>query len=146
MGKENTFTIDGGMRARKLRFRIWDWVDKKWVKDWGKEVNIPMVFLPEENEDEDFYIDFLDSYNGSPFKFLQCTGLMDKNGKDIYEGDILKCFIKEKWTSDETTEILHIVKHSETTSGESDLAGFLFVPEDREIIGNIFENPELLNK
>lgn len=70
---------------------------------------------------------------------MQCTGLKDKNGKLIYEGDIVKDLI--------IPEIFYIVKWF--NSGfylESTISGsFLkFNDTQQEVIGNIYENPELL--
>lgn len=72
-------------------------------------------------------------------KIMQCTGLKDKNGKLIYEGDIIKDLI--------IPEIFYIVKWF--NSGfylESTISGsFLkFNDTQQEVIGNIYENPELL--
>lgn len=80
----------------------------------------------------------------------QFTGLKDKNGKEIYEGDILS----EKWKVEvycsitgaymvkfhnnpkgNKPEKLHTYLQKRTTAG---------CPEDCEIIGNIYQNPELL--
>ena len=85
------------------------------------------------------------SSNEGPFIPLQCTGLKDKNGKLIYEGDILifdngdKFFINcEKylefyvdWIGDPECE---------------DQARDLYRIERAKIIGNIYQNPELLEE
>ena len=72
------------------------------------------------------------------FKLMQCTGLKDKNGKLIYEGDIVS------GTSAIGRPQQDIVKWQE--SGFSPWAWFeagMYL-SDLEIIGNIYENPELL--
>ena len=74
-------------------------------------------------------------------RLMQCTGLQDKNGKLIYEGDIVKDLIM--------SGIFYIVKWF--NSGfylESTISGsFLkFNDTQQEVIGNIYENPELLEK
>lgn len=79
-------------------------------------------------------------------EIMQCTGLKDKNGKLIYEGDILKnnrtnqkykiIFIEEA-----TTFMLRNIK---TDSLISTYQMFEDYKKDLEVIGNIYENQELL--
>ncbi len=70
-------------------------------------------------------------------KLMQYTGLKDKNGREIYEGDILKDLDgnKEEVIWDEGCVF---IKHQDGTSD------FISVRNYFEIIGNIYENPELL--
>lgn len=71
---------------------------------------------------------------------MQCTGLKDKNGKLIYESDILK----DKYNA------LHTISWNPKCFYEADtfaVAGFYSaIQEDMEVIGNIYENGELLNE
>lgn len=76
---------------------------------------------------------------------MQFTGLLDKNGKEIFEGDI----IKNKWGHNVEVKIEEIT-HSDW---EDSFAGFGFgmpthdiedYKKEIEIIGNIYENPELI--
>lgn len=85
----------------------------------------------------------------SDCELMQYTGLKDKNGKEIYEGDILKLYFEEDkledwfWLSlkDEERERGYVyleVKYPEIFAQA--------LPDDFEVIGNIYENPELLNQ
>ena len=72
----------------------------------------------------------------------QFTGLTDRNGKKIWENDILDCGMKLRvsW---------HTFKASWVLSKKGWLYNHFFgesvEPEDVEVVGNIFDNPELLN-
>lgn len=70
---------------------------------------------------------------------MQYTGLKDKNGKEIYEGDILltKDIEGEKYQTCVTYE------NGMFLSGEEPLYDDVFLFE-AEVVGNIYENPELL--
>ena len=76
-----------------------------------------------------------------PETVCQYTGLTDKNGNKIFEGDIVR---------HKPAQLLGVVKYSEKymqfivddiDDGEQDCSGFI---NGVEIIGNIFDNPELL--
>ena len=88
------------------------------------------------------------AYHGQPMQF---TGLLDKNGKEIYEGDIVR-FWEEggEYTSPKSHNIAvqweaEGFRWSAYSKG-SDYGGNLdeFESEDLEVIGNICENPELI--
>lgn len=78
---------------------------------------------------------------------MQCTGLEDKNGKLIYEGDIVKETLYRAGTiCDET--YLAVVHDSCIFRFEPDMVftDLYYHHHKVEVIGNIYENPELLNK
>ena len=122
----------------KNRFRAWDIVYKKML-----DVDI----LNWDNGKLDFIGDGI-TYIRKPdkIKLMQSTGLTDKNGKEIFEGDVLKVTDKHRW--------LEVVSFSEKKAmfvskeigfPESPLWElFNTVLFEIEIIGNIYENPELL--
>lgn len=81
---------------------------------------------------------------------MQSTGLFDKNGKEVFEGDILEVTDKHSWLevvsySQEKAMFVTEEINREFKVPESplyDLSDSTFLKT--EVIGNIYENPELL--
>lgn len=87
--------------------------------------------------------------NWDEFELLQFTGLKDKNGKEIYEKDIVldgKNTRVVDWFDEGAQFITMSSKDGLTCdeSGEWDIMTSVECGGDYEIIGNIYENPELL--
>lgn len=136
----------------RFRYRVFDNDDRKMHN---------VIFLNYENNSVEWYND--NNKKRAAFigevPIVQCTGLKDKNDKLIYEGDIVKYFCPAEYCSD------GVHKCPECYSGENgsvhydeDLAMYEYrsksdecpltdninTEEELEIIGNIYENPELL--
>ena len=137
---------------RDYKFRAWDKTRKEMIYEW-KCLGLPN----DENnligdETKNQIIGFPEWYYGQRFIMMQFTGLKDKNGKEIYEEDILYSnlfSIVERnasviYAEDRAQFIWQIDNgHGGGTFGNfDDILGddFWF-----EVIGNIHENPELLD-
>lgn len=87
--------------------------------------------------------------NQEAFKNSQeFTGLKDKNGVEIYEGDIVSYSTKYYGTLKagrvQTVKWMEDMEHD--GFGQPTATGFLLYGYDWKVIGNIFENPELLQQ
>ncbi len=132
------------------KFRAWDKEDKR------------MSYGEIEYYDDSFGVRFDHFCVGADFEveFMQSTGLKDKNGVEIFEGDLVKQFSNiNKFTDDfaedieptyGTTSIVRDGACFKTTfKGEPSLVldqNSMSMVEHMEVVGNVWENPELLEQ
>jgi uncharacterized phage protein (TIGR01671 family) len=80
-------------------------------------------------------------------ELMQFTGLLDKNGKEIYEGDIVKYFDSYQVYLLATVKFIDsafVIQHDGMDDDYIELADFHLPGVSIEVIGNIYQNPELL--
>ncbi|RRD39292.1 hypothetical protein EII29_07750 [Leptotrichia sp. OH3620_COT-345] len=134
---------------REIKFKIWDKQGNKFLESYDDGyVKIEYVLntkgeLFEWIESSEGGGDFMNELEQKNFIITQYTGVKDKRGKEIYEGDIVilndseeeyKCVVKYKYGS-------YILENRYFTEQLSNC-------EERflEVIGNIYENRELLEE
>lgn len=144
---------------REIKFRVWDnsWKRMRtprmggyWINGCGNVVSEDLNRTIEKNRNS--YRSLLPSielelYEKGRFALMQFIGHKDRNGKDIYEGDVVR-----KWNR------LHQFDNGMPVPTKSDTVEREFVLYDirqcsifeasdmryYEVIGNVHENPELL--
>ena len=122
------------------KFRAWDTTKKEMFKDTFAITESGQVVVVDQSSvfvSPDYV--FVDN-----LVIMQSTGLLDKNGKEIFEGDIVDYKGREaviKWHGSYASFIYRFVDGLQERVSEWEplfLACYHF-----EIIGNIYENPEL---
>ena len=89
------------------------------------------------------------SYRVDPYTVGQYTGLKDKNGKMIFEGDILGSRYDSLYPDDVAIEVVKWFRNGWYIQQENNLPDALCeygVLPYSEVIGNIHDNPELLKE
>ena len=124
--------------TRQIKFRIWNPKTKEITPDWPLMLSSNSLHPTYLNQTINKDID--DGY-----VFMQFTGLHDKNGKEIYEGDIVhNISTKEKGYAVPQGWVGTVFYSIDRFLLDCGGAVILSIKEPCEIIGNIYENPELL--
>lgn len=113
---------------REIKFRAFNTHDKEWYSD-----GVAKQLLYRDTIGE--------KYDRDKWKIVEYPGLKDKNGKEIYEGDIIKhgAFVYEVMFA----EYGWYARCKDAGISSEDLKKWL--ANGSEVIGNIYETPHLLN-
>ena len=150
---------------REIKFRAWDKENKKMIYPvYGVDEGVldePYLTLGGQVSHHDLSAD---EDVSDIYELMQFTGLKDKNRKEIWEGDIVGKFEDKdnldyddnpskwiqviEWNDEKAgwdildTEVITVIEkiYSDQWDGNCGLDN----PEELEVIGNIYENPELL--
>lgn len=132
---------------RPLKFRFWNKLAKTYKRSWRNAICHDGTFIEWEPEATS-YSDPID-FSMSIIVAQQYTGLKDKNEKEIYEGDILKIFNHsqpEQVEYEPNGSGFGFFKYDniDRKDGTFEFLSHWTGSDGYEVIGNIFENPELL--
>lgn len=124
--------------SRKIMFRAKDKFGKNWVYGyltimWG------LMHIQDFNDENT-------AYEIAPDTLGECTNIDDKNSNDIYEGHIVRLPGNRSFV---VLRANHISAFVLVPVGESSISNSILLKVDShnyEIIGNIHDNPELLEK
>lgn len=134
----------------RFKFRVWLPFEKRMITTDNESffaLNQHGSLLKINDKNEAFFARI--GHTFSKENIMQCTGLKDKNGKLIYEGDIIRDEHSEavaiiEWLSYAYSLMAHVRGMDDYLPLE-DICYALEVATPFEVIGNIYENKELLN-
>lgn len=135
---------------REIKFRAYIKKQNKMVeitemsfrKGWFEYYNY------EKEQYEDYYCTDTDEIiNSQEIIIMQYTGFKDKNGKEIYDGDIFKCgqTLYQVLNAIFGFKVKYVKNHNENYLYDFTL-DYFNLNDEIEVIGNIYENQELLEE
>lgn len=144
---------------REIKFRAWDYDDCKMynVMSYSPitfgEIK-PHVGIYPIGESKPVTVTQI----STNFKLIEYTGLKDKDGREIFEGDVLRYLDSYNWSTEygyDFEDFLNVgriiyddklARFDITNKSDISYDDFIYEVENYEVIGNIYENKELLEE
>jgi len=140
---------------REIRFRAWNIPEQRMALDVHLEydtITVTRWVDADENDLSDIPCEesFGDYLTSEDWVVLQYTGMGDKNGTAIYEGDIVK---HDGSGALSGTSVVKFMPATSTQAGHGEsffqvglsfFDGYGREPKNVEVVGNIYENPDLI--
>ena len=126
---------------RPIKFRAWDLITKKMYYSVGMSLYGVIIYKDNENFPEQR----IRERGKNCFELMLDTGLKDKNDKEIYEGDIIDEGLYIGWCDKcKQYQVFNCLNDCMSCSGDIPWCEFLSDISNTEILGNIYENKDLI--
>ena len=140
---------------REIKFKIWDKVNKEWLEYKERVIGWQAPFVKEliplkawvyGSKDGTAFNTLQYCIDSEDFEVVQSAGLKDKQGKEIYEGDVVGGWVYDYDGPFEVFFNEGAFSLKATIEDDGYYPCLYNLESSLEIIGDIYENPELLNK
>ena len=143
---------------REIKFRAWDKENECYLYDIQRAYDMLSGCVKYDDGEDAVYDEecFAGFFDNEQYIIEQFTGLHDKNGREIYESDILKVTGEDgesyvatvKWFGDEGYPAFDLAGIPASWSYDANALATIFQSgvETCEVIGNIFEDKQLLER
>lgn len=134
---------------REIKFRVWDKYEKQMypISSIDYDIFSQEIRIIAVGHKNGMCTAYNKNHNSekcdiTALELMQYTGLHDKNGKEIYEGDIVKI----KYRDEDIGKVIYEYNgfSIDVTNMNKNYGRVSFVNNFMEVIGNIYDNPELL--
>ena len=133
---------------RQIKFRVWDKEEKIMLPPATLEEIVDNIDMGLPVNITGWGCDGGNMGDQDRFVWLQYTGLKDKNGKEIYEGDIIyrktRLFSDSPWKKERYVIRFDEKEGAFLADGITGLRHYFEIRDPFEVIGNIYEDSHLL--